>query len=79
MNDLYPLVTQLQSVTFSICELELKRCIDSLPPSLPWYQLRSLTFDTYMEDLDLDLVFGILRQTPRLETLDFTVFTHPVS
>ena len=34
-------------------------------------RLRSLTFNTYMEDLDL--VFGILRQTPMLETHDLAI------
>jgi hypothetical protein len=71
MNDPHPLVTRLQSVTFHFGEAEPKASIDSLPPNLPWSQLRSLTFNTYVEDLDL--VFGILRQTPMLEALSLAI------
>jgi hypothetical protein len=71
MNDPHPLVTRLQSVTFRFGVAQPKACIYSLPPNLPWSQLRSLTFDTYM--VDLDLIFGILRQTPVLEALNLAM------
>ena len=65
----HPLVTRLQSVTLRCHGIlpGLKACIDSLPPNLPWSQLRSLTVDIH---LDLDLIFGILQQTPMLEALN---------
>jgi hypothetical protein len=45
----------------------IKACIDLLPPNLPWSQLQSLTVDIFV---DLDLIFGILRQIPLLEALN---------
>ena len=72
MNNPHPLVTRLRSVTFRFdARPKPKAYIDSLPPNLPWSQLRSLTFDTYIDDLDL--IFGILRQTPMLEALNLAI------
>lgn len=67
----------LKSVTYRFDEPNLKACINSLSPNLAWSQLRSLIFDTYVEDMDL--MFGILRQMPMLEILHLPIPNSGVS
>jgi hypothetical protein len=76
-NNPHPLVTRLRSITFRFCKPGHKACIDSLPPNLPWSQLQSLDFCTYTDDLDL--TFGVLRQTAMLEELNLSIPSWGVS
>ncbi|KAF8650685.1 hypothetical protein AX14_008572 [Amanita brunnescens Koide BX004] len=72
INDQHPLITRLRSVTFHSNQFPLP-----LSPNLPWNQLRSLNFDA--DIADLQLIFGILRQTPMLEALSLEIFHIDVS
>ena len=71
MNGPHPLITRLRSVTFLGHESSL--LIDSLRPSFPWSQLRSLKFEFFMEGLE-DLIISILRQIPMLEVLSLQIY-----
>ena len=65
MSDTHPLITRLRSVAFRGPGAET--WFDSLGPSLPWSQLRSLTIGVFV--VDSHFILGILREVPMLEKL----------
>ena len=67
MNDLHPLISQLQSIRFHFDQPSPGAWIDFLCPCLPWSQLQNLDFGVNVADPHL--IFCILQQMPVLEGL----------